>query len=85
MTDILTYVFTFIYTIGYLVGEKVAYIIQNISGVKVPNEITNTIGLLTILTVFLSLADIAKKIVWTIVIIGWLLIIVRIVMLMIGI
>lgn len=85
MTDILTYAFTFIYTIGYLIGEKVAYIIQNISGVKVPNEITNTIGLLTMLTIFLSLADIAKKIVWMIVIIGWVLIILRIVMLMIGI
>ena len=85
MTDILTYIFTFIYTIGYIIGEKVAYIIQNISGVKVPNEITNTIGLLTMLTIFLSLADIAKKIVWMIVIIGWVLIIVRIVMLMIGI
>lgn len=85
MTDILTYVFTFIYTIGYLIGEKVVMIIQTISGVNVPNEITNTIGLLTILTIFLSLADIAKKIVWMIVIIGWVLIILRIIMLMTGI
>lgn len=85
MTDILTLIFGFIYTIGYFIGDKVVWIIESVSGVDVPNEITNTIGMLTILTIFLSLADIAKKIVWTIVAIGWVLIILRIVMLMIGI
>ena len=85
MTDMLTLIFGFIYTIGYFIGDKVVWIIESVSGVNVPNEITNTIGMLTILTIFLSLADIAKKIVWTIVAIGWVLIILRIVMLMVGI
>lgn len=85
MTDILTLIFGFIYTIGYFIGDKVVWIIESISGVNVPNEVTNTIGLLIILTIFLSLADIAKKIVWTIVVIAWVLIILRIVMLMVGI
>jgi hypothetical protein len=85
MTDILTLVFGFIYTIGYFIGGKVVWIIESISGINVPNEVTNTIGLLTILTIFLSLVDVAKKIVWTIVTIGWVLIILRIVMLMVGI
>jgi hypothetical protein len=60
-------------------------IIENISGINVPNEVTNTIGLLIILTIFLSLVDIAKKIVWTILVIAWVLIILRIIMLMVGI
>ena len=85
MTDILTLIFGFIYTIGYFIGDKAVRIIESISGANVPNEITNTIGMLTILTIFLSLVDIAKKIVWTIVIIGWVLIILRIAMLMVGI
>ena len=85
MTDILTLIFGFIYTIGYFIGEKVVWIIESVSGIVVPNEITNTIGLLTMLTIFLTLVDIAKKMTWIIVIIGWVLILLRIMMLMIGI
>jgi len=85
MTDILTLIFGFIYTIGYFIGEKVVWIIETISGVAVPNEITNIIGLLTMLTIFLSLADIAKKMTWMIVMIGWVLILLRVMMLMVGI
>ena len=85
MTDILTLIFGFIYTIGYFIGEKVVWIIESVSGVNVPNEITNTIGLLTMLTIFLTLVDIAKKMTWIIVVIGWVLILLRIMMLMIGI
>lgn len=85
MADILTLIFGFIYTIGYFIGDKIILIIENISGINVPNEVTNTIGLLIILTIFLSLIDIAKKIVWTIVVIAWVLIILRIAKLMVGI
>ncbi len=85
MADTLTLIFGFIYTIGYFVGDKVVWIIESISGVNIPNEVTNTIGLLVILTIFLSLVDVAKKIVWIILTIGWVLIILRIVMLMVGI
>lgn len=41
MTDILTLIFGFIYTIGYFIGDKVVWIIENISGINVPNEVTN--------------------------------------------
>lgn len=82
--DMLTVVMAFIYTIGHLIAEKVVQIIQAISGVIIPPTIVDTIGLLIVLTIFLSLADIAKKIAWTIVVLGWILIILRIVLLMIG-
>lgn len=84
VVDMLTVVMAFIYTIGHLIAEKVVLIIQTASGVIIPPTIVDTIGLLIVLTIFLSLADIAKKIVWTIVVLGWILIILRIVLLMIG-
>ena len=83
--DILTMIFAFLYTIGHWIGGIVVWLIQSISGAIVPNAIVDTIGLLTILTILLSVADVAKKIVWIIVAVGWILIIVRIIMLMIGI
>ena len=82
--DMLTVMMTFIYTIGHLIAEKVVLIIQTTSGVIIPSTIVDTIGLLIVLTIFLSLVDIAKKIVWAIVVLGWILIILRIVLLMIG-
>lgn len=82
--DILTAVMAFIYTIGHLIAEKIVLVIQTISGVKMPLEIVDTIGLLIILTIALIAAEVAKKIVWIIVIIGWVLIILRIVLLVIA-
>lgn len=82
--DMLTIIMTFMYTIGHWIAEKVVWIIQAISGVVMPPTIVDTIGLLIVLTIFLSLAEIAKKIVWMIMVLGWVLIIVRIVLLMIG-
>lgn len=81
--DTLTLITAFIYTIGHWIAEKVVWIIQAISGVIIPSTIVDTIGLLIVLTIFLSLAEIAKKIVWIIVVLGWVLIIIRIVLLMI--
>lgn len=63
--DVLTLVMTFIYTIGHWIAEKVVWIIVAITGVDIPPTIVDTIGLLIVLTIFLSLADIAKKIVWS--------------------
>ena len=84
VVDALTMVMAFIYTIGHWMAEKVVWIIQAISGVIIPPTIVDTIGLLIVLTIFLSLAEIAKKIVWMIIALGWVLIIIRIVLLMIG-
>lgn len=82
--DVLTLVMTFIYTIGHWIAEKVVWIIVAITGVDIPPTIVDTIGLLIVLTIFLSLADIAKKIVWTVIALGWVLIILRIILLMTG-
>ncbi|MCX9011375.1 MAG: hypothetical protein OIN66_09665 [Candidatus Methanoperedens sp.] len=82
--DILNEVLTFIYTIGHWLGEKIVGLIQSIAGVAIPQSIVDAIGLLVILTIFLAIAEVAKKAIWIIVAVGWVLVIVRIAMLMIG-
>jgi len=75
---------TFIYTLGHWLGEKIVELIQYISGIKLGQEIVDAIGMLVILTIFLAIAEVAKKAIWIVVAIGWVLIIVRIFMMMIG-
>lgn len=82
--DILNDVLVFIYTIGHWLGEKIVGLIQSISGVVIPQTIVDAVGLLVILTIFLAIAEVAKRAIWIIVAVGWVLIIVRIAMLMIG-
>ena len=82
--DMLTDIMAFIYTIGHTIGQKVVEIIQSISGIAIPESISSAIGMLVILTIFLAIAEVAKKAIWIVVAVGWVLIIVRIVILMIG-
>ncbi len=83
-TDILTSVLAFIYTIGHWIGEKIVGLIQSVAGIIIPQSIVDAIGMLVILTIFLAIAEVAKKAIWIVVAVGWVLIIVRIVILMIG-
>jgi hypothetical protein len=82
--NILENLLTFIYTLGHWLGEKIVELIQYISGIKLGQEIVDAIGMLVILTIFLGIAEVAKKAIWIIVAIGWVLIIIRILMIMIG-
>jgi len=77
-------VLSFIYTIRHWIGEKVVLLIQYVSGVIIPPSIVDAIGMLVILTIFLAIAEFAKKAIWIVVVIGWIFIIIRIFMLMIG-
>ena len=83
MEDILTSIFAFIYTIGHWLGEKIIALIQSNSDVIVPSSIVDAVGMLVILTIFLAIAEVAKKAIWIVVAIGWVLIIIRIAMLLI--
>ncbi|MCZ7362027.1 MAG: hypothetical protein O8C58_01600 [Candidatus Methanoperedens sp.] len=77
-------VLSFIYTIGHWIGAKIVELIQYISGIIIPPTIVDAIGMLVILTIFLGIAEIAKKAIWIVVAIGWVFIIIRLLMLMIG-
>ncbi len=81
--DIISQILTFIYSIGHWIGERIVGLIQLISGVLIPPSVVDAIGMLVILTIFLAIAEVAKKAIWIIVAVGWVLIIVRIVTLMI--
>lgn len=76
------FIYTPIYSLGNLVGRIVAAVIMMISGVALPDAIVNTVGLLTMVTLLVVLADIAKKIAWGIVTIGWALVMIKIGLLM---
>ncbi|CAG0993570.1 MAG: hypothetical protein MPEBLZ_00776 [Candidatus Methanoperedens nitroreducens] len=77
-------VLSFIYTIGHWIGQKIVELIQFISGVILPQSIVDAIGMLVVLTIFLAIAEVAKKAIWIVVALGWVFIIIRILMLMIG-
>ena len=82
--DILTTVMAFIYTIGHWIGEMIVDLLQSLTGVNMPVEIVDAIGVLVILTITLAIAEAAKNAIWVIVAVGWVLIILRIAILMIG-
>ncbi len=82
--DLLTTILAFIYTIGHWIGEKIVGLIQSIAGIIIPPSIVDAIGMLVILTIFLAIAEVAKKAIWIVVAVGWVLIAVRIAILMIG-
>ncbi len=82
--DILPSILAFIYTIGHWIGEKIVGLIQSVAGIIIPSSVVDAIGMLVILTIFLAIAEVAKKAIWIVVAVGWVLIIVRIVILMIG-
>lgn len=77
-------VLSFIYTIGHWIGAKIVELIEFISGIIIPPPIVDAIGMLVILTIFLAIAEVAKKAIWVVVVIGWIFIFIRILMLMIG-
>ncbi len=70
----------FIYSLGHLIGEGIVHLISTIlPSVPVPTELIDPIGLLAILTIFLAVAAIAKRLVWIVVIVGWALILIRLI------
>jgi hypothetical protein len=69
---------TFLYTAAHWSGQFVANIVQTIVGYQLSAELIDPIGLLILLTVLLVVSEIAKRLVWIIVLVGWLLIVIRI-------
>lgn len=82
--EILTKILQFLHTIASWIGGLIATIIHSIlPSVTVPNDLVEAIGLMAILTIFLLIMQIAKKLTWIVVVVGWVLIVARIVMIMI--
>lgn len=82
--DVLTKILQFLHTIATWIGELIAALIHSIvPSLTIPNDLVEAMGLMAMLTVFLIVVQIAKKITWIIVVVGWVLIMTRIVLLMI--
>ena len=77
--DILSAVLTFLYSIAHYAGMLVVYLLGRVlPAAKVPTDLVDPIGYLALLTVFLVVVQVAKKLAWVIVAVGWVLILVRI-------
>ncbi len=77
--EILSAVLTFLYSIAHYVGLLVVYLLgQVLPTARVPADLVDPIGYLALLTAFLILVQVAKKVAWIVVLVGWALILVRI-------
>ena len=80
-TDLLNQILQFTYTIAHAVGQAITNAIQTaLPEAKIPLDMVDPIGFLTVLTIFVLLAGVARRIAWLIVVVGWLLIGVRLVL-----
>ncbi len=75
----------FVYTLAHAIGEGIVNLIQRIvPQAKIPTDLIDPIGFLAVLTLFVMLAGLARRIAWMIVIAGWFLIGVRIILVVLG-
>jgi hypothetical protein len=81
MTDVLQ----FVYTLAHAAGSGiVALVRQVVPQAKIPADLVDPVGFLAVLTVFVMLAGVARRIAWIIVIAGWVLIGVRVALALFG-
>ncbi len=79
--EIVNQILTFIYSLGHLIGQGVVKVVTMIfPSMEFPEELVDPIGILAILTIFLSLASGSKKVAWIVVVIGWVLLLVRLIL-----
>ena len=83
LSALLHKILTFLYFIAHQAGLLIIRLIQYIvPRAKFPESVIDALGLLIILTLFMFLVTIAKKIAWVIVCIGWVLLLIRILIIM---
>lgn len=69
----------FLHTLSDWTGELIARAIHAIlPSVVVPASLASSIGLLAVVSILLGLAEVAKKAVWIVVLVGWVLVVIRI-------
>jgi hypothetical protein len=74
-------ILTFIYFLAHQIGLGIIKVVQPIFPRNIfPDSIIDPLGFLVILTLFMFLVSVAKKIAWVIVGVGWILLFIRILM-----
>jgi hypothetical protein len=77
--EILSTLLTFLYSIAHYVGMLFVYLLGRVlPAAKVPTDLVDPLGYLALLTAFLILVQVARKLAWIIVLVGWVLILIRI-------
>jgi len=78
---ILHKILTFIYFLAHQIGLGIIKVVQSIfPGTIFPNSLIDPLGFLIILTIFMFLVGVAKKIAWIIICVAWILLFIRILM-----
>ena len=73
----------FTYTLAHWAGQLIVAGLNALLDLQAPaalDSLVDPIGYLALLTVFLIVAEVAKKISWIVVVVGWVLITVRVVL-----
>ncbi len=77
--EILSGLLSYLYSIAHYVGMFIVYLLGRVlPAARVPSDLIDPIGYLALLTAFLILVQVAKKIAWLLVAVAWVLIVVRI-------
>lgn len=69
---------TFLYALAHWAGQLVARGVEFIVGYAMPEDLIDPLGFMILVTLFLVVAEVAKRLAWLVVIVGWVLILVRI-------
>ena len=79
LSAVLHEILTFIYFLGHQAGLGIVKLIQYIvPSARFPESVIDAVGLLIILTLFMFLVSVAKKIAWVILCVGWVFLLIRI-------
>jgi hypothetical protein len=79
LNGILHKILTFIYFLAHQIGSGIIRVIQPLFPRNIfPDNIVDPLGFLIILTVFMFLVGVAKKIAWIIICVAWILLFIRI-------
>jgi len=83
LNEILHSILTFIYFLAHQIGLGIVKVVHSIiPGIDFPSTIVDPLGFLVILTLFMVLVsvELGKKIAWIIIAAGWILLLIRILM-----
>jgi len=76
--NFLDQVLSFFYTLAHWLGGLVVNALQSFLELNTPDTLVDPIGMLVLLTGFLIVAEVAKKVSWLVLVVGWVLILLKI-------
>ncbi len=78
LQELFDQILTFLYSFAHWAGQLTAQLVALIVDYELPADLIDPIGFLILLTLLLAVAEVAKRIVWLVVIAGWVLIAIRV-------